>query len=160
MGDKRIEDFKYVEIQGSNLKELRENYKESLEKMDKVAFNMFKDDSSKTIIDAQRNQAKNMAFLTDIAVELETKFNILFKHWALLSNLNIKEDAFIEFQKDFNGISTSEALLTLMSKNVEINQLPLKTYLEKLKTAGILNQKFDIETEITNLVEQWLIKII
>ncbi len=151
LGDKRIEDFKYVEIQGSNLKELRENYKESLEKMDKVAFNMFKDDSSKTIIDAQRNQAKNMAFLTDIAVELETKFNILFKHWAMLSNLNPKEDAFIEFQKDFDDISTSEALLTLISKNVEIGQLPLKTYLEKLKTAGILNQKFDIETEITNL---------
>ncbi len=153
LNDKRTDDFKYVEAQGANLKELTAILKESLEKMDRIAFNMFKDDSSKTIIDAQRNQAKNMAFLTDIAVENETKFNILFKFWGQLSNINVKEDAFIEFQKDFDDISTSEASLVLLSKMVDNGQLPLATFLEKLKTVGILNQKFDIETESTKLIE-------
>ncbi len=149
--DKTKEDFKYVTTGETGVKELTNRYNEILNSMDRTTFSILVKDTSMTVIDAMQNQTKNTAFLSNIAIEIESKINILFGYYAQLSNVNLKDDAYIEFQKDFSNVIASDAQLSLLYQLVLDNNLPRDTYLKKLKSLNILAKDFDIEAETSKL---------
>lgn len=149
--DKTTEDFKYVSADSTGISALFIRYKQIADSMDKISFSLLTNDTSKTIIDAQQNQLKNTAFLSSVAIELESKINILFKHFAAVSNVSLKEDAYIEFQKDFSDILVSDSQLKLLHELVKEGKLALETYWAKLKSLNILAKDFDPEVELSRL---------
>lgn len=141
--DKQKEGFEYGEITGAGVEKLQNKIKLVEEQIDKLTFSLLKKESNNTIIDAQESQSKNTSFLTDVAVELETKFNRIFGFVAELENKTLKEDAHIEFKKDFDtaivNLEVAERLLTA-------GEMSRETFYHILET-GELPKDFEAKDE-------------
>ena len=141
--DKRTEGFEYVEVTGAGVGKIQEKIKSVEENIDKLTFNLLKSKSSKTVIEAESSQRKNTSFLSDVAIELESKFNNILEIWAKLENKNVSEDDNIDFKKEFDtalvNIQTAKELLLA-------GEMSRETFYHVLAT-GELPRDFDIEKE-------------
>lgn len=145
--DKQSEGFEYVEIEGKGVGKLEDKIKAVEAQIDKTTFSILKKEDSKTVIDAQEQRTKNASFLTDVATELETKINILYQFVAQIENKTLKEDAKIQFQKDFDGTHLNIEIAKDLLLSGEMSR---ETFYTVLQT-GELPKNFDIDKENNEL---------
>lgn len=145
--DKQTQGFEYVEIEGGGVSKLQDKIKKVGEDIDKTSFSLLHKDGSKTVIDAQENQNKSSSFLTNVAEELEVKFNKLFQLMAKLDNKTLSDDAKVEFKKDFDDVLFSDQQLKMLYNMLEGGHLSRETFWNKLKVANILPKDFDSGVE-------------
>lgn len=145
--DKQKEGFEYVEITGGGVSKLQEKIESVNETIDKLSFSLLQKNDSRTVVDAQETQSKNTSFLTDVAVELETKINRLYQFAAEMSNAVLSSTAKIVFKKDFDDVLFSDTQLKLLHELVSAGDLSRETFWEKLKIANILPKDFDASEE-------------
>lgn len=145
--DKQKEGFEYVEIEGGGVSKLQDKLKAVGETIDKLSFSMLQKSDSRTVVEAQEAQSKNTSFLTDVAVELETKINKLYSFVALLDNKSLPDGAKVEFKKDFDDVLFSDAQLKLLHELVRGGDLSRETFWGKLKVANILPKDFSVSDE-------------
>ena len=145
--DRQKEGFEYIEIEGGGVSKLQDKIKAVGETIDKLSFSLLQRSDSRTVIDAQETQSKNTSFLTDVAIELETKINKLYTFVALLSNKTLSSDAKVEFKKDFDDVLFSDTQLKLLHELVKGGDLSRETFWNKLKVANILPKEFDVSDE-------------
>ena len=145
--DKQTQGFEYAEIEGGGVSKLQDKIKKVGEDIDKTSFSLLHKDGSKTVIDAQENQNKSSSFLSDVAEELEVKFNKLFQLMAVLDNKTIASGNTIEFKKDFDDVLFSDQQLKMLYEMLEGGHLSRETFWNKLKLANILPKDFDPSTE-------------
>lgn len=145
--DRQTQGFEYVESSGGGVTLLEGKLETVADTIDKLSFSLLQRTNSATVVDAQENQSRSTSFLTDIAVELESKFNRLLKWWALLEGSQLGEEAGLEFKKDFDDVLFSDAQLSLLHNLVSAGDLSRETLWEKLKVSNILPKDFDAETE-------------
>lgn len=153
--DRSTEGFEYVEITGAGVDKIESKIKGVNDSIDKLAFSLLQRSDSATVIDAQSNQSKNTSFLTDVAVELESCFNKLFR-WAdvLDGSVAIQQDARIEFKKDFDDVLFSDSQLTLMKSMVDSGDLSRETLWEKMIKGAVLPADFDVEMEKQRIADE------
>lgn len=149
--DKQTQGFEYVEIEGGGVSKLQDKIKKVGEDIDKTSFSLLHKDGSKTVIDAQENQNKSSSFLSDVAEELEVKFNKLFQLMAMLDNKTIAKGNTIEFKKDFDDVLFSDQQLKMLYEMLEGGHLSRETFWNKLKLANILPKDFDPSVEKENI---------
>ena len=149
--DKQTQGFEYVEIEGGGVSKLQDKIKKVGEDIDKTSFSLLHKDGSKTVIDAQENQNKSSSFLSDVAEELEVKFNKLFQLMGMLDNKIIDKGNIIKFKKDFDDVLFSDQQLKMLYEMLEGGHLSRETFWNKLKLANILPKSFDPSTEKENI---------
>jgi len=145
--DKQKQGFDYVEIDGGGVSKLQDKLKSVGQTIDNLSFSMLEKSGNRTVIDAQESQSKSTSFLTDVAVELETKFNRLMYWKYELDNKTVPEDSGLEFKKDFDDVLFSETQLKLLHDLVGSGDLSRETFWDKLKVANILPKDFDASVE-------------
>ena len=145
--DKQKQGFDYVEISGGGVSKLQDKLKSVGQAIDNLSFSMLEKSGNRTVIDAQESQSKSTSFLTDVAVELETKFNRLMYWKYELDNKTVPKDSGLEFKKDFDDVLFSEAQLKLLHELVGSGDLSRETFWDKLKVANILPKDFDASEE-------------
>ena len=141
--DKQKEGFEYGEITGAGVAHLQGKIKLVEEQIDKITFSILKKETNKTVIDAQQSQSKNTSFLTDVAIELETKMNMLLKYISELEDKPLRDGAFIEYKKDFDEEMIN---LDIAEKLLLAGQMSRETFYSILQT-GKLPKNFDISKE-------------
>jgi len=145
--DKSKEGFEYGEITGAGVEKLQNKIKSVEEQIDKLTFSLLTKEKSKTVIEAQSNQSKNTSFLSDVAIELEVKFNAIFQMVVLLENKTVSADDKIDFKKDFDtaivNIATAKELLLA-------NEMSRETFYHIMKT-GELPTNFTAEEEANQI---------
>lgn len=145
--NKQTQGFEYVEIEGGGVSKLQDKIKKVGEDIDKTSFGLLHKEGSKTVIDAQENQSKSTSFLSDVAEELEVKFNKLFQIMAILDNKTIAQGSAVEFKKDFDDVLFSDQQLKMLYQMLESGHLSRDTFWNKLKLANILPKTFDAAIE-------------
>jgi len=145
--DKSKEGLEFVEITGAGVTKLQDEIDKSVEAIDKLSFGMLQKDSANTVIDAQENQVKSSSFLSDVAEELEVKFNKLFEFMALLDNKALNTSKPLQFKKDFDDVLFSDQQLKMLYEMLSSGHLSRETFWQKLKTANLLPKDFDAEKE-------------
>jgi hypothetical protein len=108
---------------------------------------MLQKDSANTVIDAQENQVKSSSFLSDVAEELEVKFNKLLQFMAMLDNKTPNMSEPLLFKKDFDDVLFSDQQLKMLNEMLAAGNLSRETFWQKLKTANLLPKDFDAEKE-------------
>ena len=145
--DKSKEGFEYGEITGAGVEKLQNKIKSVEEQIDKLTFSLLTKEQSKTVIEAQSNQSKNTSFLSDVAIELEVKFNAIFQMVVLLENKTIGADDKIDFKKDFDtaivNLATAKELLLA-------GEMSRETFYHIMKT-GELPTNFTAEDEANQI---------
>jgi len=145
--DKSKEGLEFVEITGAGVTKLQDEIDKSVEAIDKLSFGMLQKDSANTVIDAQENQVKSSSFLSDVAEELEVKFNKLFEFMTLLDNKALNTNEPLQFKKDFDDVLFSDQQLKMLYEMLSSGHLSRETFWQKLKTANLLPKDFDAEKE-------------
>jgi hypothetical protein len=145
--DKSKEGLEFVEITGAGVTKLQDEIEKSIEAIDRISFGMLQKDSANTVIDAQENQVKSSSFLSDVAEELEVKFNRLLEFMALLSNKTPNMSEPLLFKKDFDDVLFSDQQLKMLNEMLAAGNLSRETFWQKLKTANLLPKDFDAEKE-------------
>jgi len=145
--DKSKEGLEFVEITGAGVTKLQDEIDKSVEAIDKLSFGMLQKDSANTVIDAQENQVKSSSFLSDVAEELEVKFNKLFEFMTLLDNKALNTSKPLQFKKDFDDVLFSDQQLKMLYEMLSSGHLSRETFWQKLKTANLLPKDFDAEKE-------------
>lgn len=147
--DKSTQGAMYLEIEGKSVDKLQDERSKTESQIDKLTFNLLLNDDSKTVIDAQQKQSKNTSFLSDVACEVEEKFEIALGYMLELENKTIPTDANIEMQKDFDATIID---LEIAFKLLQADEMDRTTFYDVLKT-GKLPKDFNIE-EMLNRIER------
>ena len=141
--DKTKEGLEYAEAEGRGLQHVKDEAKNAEDMIDKLTFGLFDKAQHSTVVDAKESKEKTSSLLTDIAVEIEGKFNKLFKYYVELGKGTVTEKDHIEFNKDFTeehiNIETAFDLL----KEREMSR---ETFYTVLQT-GRLPKDFTPESE-------------
>lgn len=149
--DKQKEGVEFAEVKGEGITKLQEKLKEIESAIDKTSFSVLNKDDNNTVIDAQDNQNKSASFLSDIAEELDSKINRLFRFYSEISGIPLPENEVIVFKKDFDDILFNSKQLELMLKMLEGGNLSRETLWQKLKVSGTLPKDFDEQEELARL---------
>ena len=152
--DKSKDGFEYAEIEGKGVDKLTAKIDEIKQTIDREGFSLLRQKGNKTVIDAQQEQTKNTSALTDIADELETKFNRLIRWMAQLGGRNLPEEARLVFKKDFDDVLFSDQQLKLLYDLVVSGELSRQTFWDKLKVANVLPKDFDAGEEQERISSQ------
>lgn len=145
--DREKEGFEYVEITGAGVSKLQDQKKDIGIKIDSLSFSLLEKSDSRTVIDAQENQAKNTSFMSDCAVELELKFNKLYNFKADLENKTLADGDGLVFKKDFDDALVSDSQLTFFRELVAQGDLSRETLWKKLLAGNILSKDFNESEE-------------
>ena len=141
--DKTTTGAEYLEIEGKGVSKLQEQIKTVEANIDKLTFNLLLNDDSKTVIDAQQKQSKNTSFLSDVANEVEEKFETVLGYMLELENKTIPSDANIEMEKDFDAVVID---LEIAFKALQSGDMSRETFYDILKT-GKLPKDFKSDEE-------------
>ena len=141
--DKNTQGAEYLEIEGKGVSKLQEKITAVENQIDKLTFNLLVNEDSNTVIDAQAKQAKNTSFLSDVANEVEEKFETALNYMLQLENKEIPADANIEMQKDFDAVLVD---LEVAFKALQSGDMSRETFYEVLET-GKLPKNFKAEEE-------------
>ena len=152
--NKKEHGLEYAEIEGASVEKLQEQIGKVITSITSLALNMNSAyNSSHTTIDAEHNTVKNLSYLTDIAEELENKFNKIVNIICDLSGTEFNEDVQLKFKKDFESkhfdIKYAEILNTMVSEG----NLSLKTWYNILKSNNILPKELNIDGEVKTVEE-------
>lgn len=145
--DRQTQGFEYIEVTGNGVNLLEGKLKTVAETIDKMSFNLLQKNKSATVIDAQENQSRSTSFLSDVATELENKFNRLLRWWSEIEGIPMTEEAGLDFKKDFDDVLFSDSQLKLLHDLVSTGDLSRETLWDKLKVSNILPKDFDPEIE-------------
>lgn len=148
--DKNTQGAEYLEIEGKGVQKVQDQIKTTEEQIDKLTFNLLLNEDSKTVIDAQQKQQKNTSFLSDIASELEAKFETVLSYALELENKTIPSDANIEMQKDFDAVIID---LETAFKALQSGDMSRATFYDVLLT-GKLPKDFKISEENNRIAEE------
>lgn len=150
--DKKTDGGEYLEVTGDGVVLLQKEIESIEGDVDRMSAGLLEKSSSNTIIDAQEDQNKSTSFLTDVAVELENKFNKLYDIKGKMRGKEITENDFLEFKKDFD-LGYTEEQLKLLFEMVKTGDLSRETLWRKLQEGNILKKDFDASLE-REMIEQ------